>query len=551
MTDNSGASQSAGTKRRKQRRQRPNVATDTFAQPNDQTQAARVELAGLNQNLADVQYGSTSERRSELREANEQLILAALHAETRAENAVTHLDELAHSSQHDALTGTPNRALMLDRLENAIAFAKRHGTRIGVLFLDLDEFKQINDTLGHAAGDAVVQLVARRLESEVRHSDTISRHGGDEFLVLLAEIAQPSDAALVAEKILAALAAPSRLGDHPISLSASIGIALFPDDGIDAATLIASADTAMYSCKRLGGSNFQFYGDAVARTHSLPPPPHETRDESSSTEQPPATRTLREANEQLVLSTLTAQKLEEQTRHKHTRQAKFMARVAHELRNVVTQIETASGLLNKRPHTESQTEDVQDVLSRQLTLMSKLVEDLLVSARAGTGNFRIAMSSVDIVDVLTRTIEASRPVMEARHQQLTIRLPPGPLIIQADAVRLAQIFSHLLDNASKYTADGGEISLAGELADDGLVITVSDNGIGISPARLGTIFEPFAHDERRSAVGGGLGIGLAVVHELIEAHGGAIVARSRGENLGSEFSVTLPIRGESAKKHRW
>jgi diguanylate cyclase (GGDEF)-like protein len=540
MTDNSGAGQSAGTKRRKQRRQKPNVAADTFAQPNDRTEAARVELAGLNQNLADVQHGSTSERATELREANEQLILAALHAETRAEIAVTHLDELAHSSQHDALTGTPNRALMLDRVENAIAFAKRHGTRIGVLFLDLDEFKQINDTLGHAAGDAVVQLVARRLESEVRQSDTISRHGGDEFLVLLAEISQPSDAALVAEKILAALAAPSRLGNHPISLSASIGIALFPDDGTDAATLIASADTAMYSCKRHGGRNFQFYGDAIARTHSLPSPPRETRDESSSTEQPSATRRLREANEQLVLSALTAQKLEEQIRHKHTRQAKVMARVAHELRNVVTQVETASELLN-RAYTEGLTDDAQDVLRRQAAHMSRLVEDLLVSACAGTGTFRVAMSSVDIVDVLTRTIEASRPAMAAKHQQLTIRLPPGPLVIQADAVRLAQIFCDLLDNASKYTPDGGEISLAGELAEDAVVVTVSDNGIGMSPARLGSIFEPFVHDECRSAVGGGLGIGLAAVHELIEAHGGAVVARSRGENLGSEFSVTLPI----------
>jgi diguanylate cyclase (GGDEF)-like protein len=343
MTDNSGAGQSAGKKRRRQSKQSGNAAAGLFAKLSDRTEAARAELARLKQNLADVQHGSISERGTELREANEQLILAALHAETIAENAVTHLDELAHSSQHDALTGTPNRALMLDRVENAIAFAKRHGTRIGVLFLDLDEFKQINDTLGHAAGDAVVQLVARRLESEVRQSDTISRHGGDEFLVLLAELTQPSDAVLVAEKILAALAAPSRLGNHLISLSASIGIALFPDDGTDAATLIASADTAMYSCKRHGGSNFKFYGDAIARTHSLPPPPHETRDESSSTEQPLATRTLREANEQLVLSALTAQKLEAQIRHKHTRQAKFMARVAHELRNVVTQIETANG----------------------------------------------------------------------------------------------------------------------------------------------------------------------------------------------------------------
>ena len=129
------------------------------------------------------------------------------------------------------------------------------------------------------------------------------------------------------------------------------------------------------------------------------------------------------------------------------------------------------------------------------------------------------MSSVDIVEVLTRTIEASRPAFAARHQRLTKQLPPGPLLIQADAVRVAQIFGNLLDTASRYTPEGGEISLTGELTDDSVVIIVSDNGMGISP-----------------------GIGLAVVHDLVEAHGGTVVARSRGENLGSELSVTLPTR---------
>lgn len=486
------------------------------------------------------QRAKAAKRGAELREANEQLILAALHAETVAENAVTHLDELAHSSQHDALTGTPNRALMLDRMENAIAFANRHGTRIGVLFLDLDEFKQINDTLGHAVGDGVVQLVARRLEAQVRQSDTVSRHSGDEFLVLLAEIAQPSDAALVAEKILAALTAPTWVDNHLISLSASIGIALFPDDGTDAATLIRSADTAMYSCKRRGGSNFQFYSDAI-RTRSPTSPSRETRHESSSAEQPPVEITLREVNEQLVLSALSSHSLEEQTNQKHAQQVEFMAMVAHELRNVLKPIKTATDLFN-RARAKDMMEDAHDVLDRQVAYMSRLIENLLVRARVASGNFRVAMNSVDVVAVLTRTLESSRPAFEARHQQLTMQLPPAPLIIQADAVRLAQIVCNLLDNASRYTPEGGEISLTGELADDSVVITVSDNGRGISPARSRSLFEVFVHDEFRSTPDGGLGIGLAVAHDLVEAHGGTIIARSRGENLGSEFSVTLPIR---------
>lgn len=155
------------------------------------------------------------------------------------------------------------------------------------------------------------------------------------------------------------------------------------------------------------------------------------------------------------------------------------------------------------------------------------------------------MSSVDIVDVLTRVIGAFRPALEARHQQLTEHLPPGPLIVRADALCLAHIFSNLLDNASRYTPDGGEISVTGELAEDAIVIAVSDNGSGISPDRLDSIFERFERGERRW-VDGGPGIGLAVVHDLVEAHNGTVAARSRGENLGSVFSVTLPVRRESA-----
>jgi diguanylate cyclase (GGDEF)-like protein len=120
---------------------------------------------------------------------------------------------------------------MLDRLENAIVHARRRGSRIAVLFVDLDRFKQINDSRGHAVGDEVLQLVARRLESVVRQSDTVSRHGGDEFLVLLSDVAQASDAARVAAKMLSTLAAPAIVGGEAMRVSASIGITIFPEDG--------------------------------------------------------------------------------------------------------------------------------------------------------------------------------------------------------------------------------------------------------------------------------------------------------------------------------
>ena len=167
------------------------------------------------------------------------------------------LEELTNTSQRDVLTGTPNRALMLDRLESAIALARRRGTRAALFFVDVDRFKQINDTLGHAVGDTVLRLVTRRLESVIRDSDTVSRHGGDEFLVLLAEVSSPNDAALIAAKMLLAIAAR---GPEPLpALSASVGIAIYPEDGQEAALLIANADAAMYRSKKRGRGGFSFH----------------------------------------------------------------------------------------------------------------------------------------------------------------------------------------------------------------------------------------------------------------------------------------------------
>ena len=223
----------------------------------------RAELVRLRRDLSQVQHDFDSARAAQLLEANEHLMLAALRAETLAEMAVSDLGALARASQRDALTGTPNRALMLDRLESAVTLARRRGTRTAVLFLDLDDFKQVNDTLGHAVGDAVLQLVARRAESMVRDSDTVSRHGGDEFLVLLTEVSQASDAALIAAKLLAAVAAPSRIGEHELRLSASLGIAIYPEDGDSPDTLIGRADAAMYRAKKDGRGWFRFHDEAI------------------------------------------------------------------------------------------------------------------------------------------------------------------------------------------------------------------------------------------------------------------------------------------------
>lgn len=167
--------------------------------------------------------------------------------------------KLARLALHDSLTDVPNRTLLSDRLDQAMMRAHRAGSSVAVLYIDLDRFKHINDSLGHAIGDQLLKSVADRLQTCVRSSDTVSRQGGDEFLVLLADVVNPHDAALCAEKIIFALDAPHRIAGHDLRITASIGIATFPGDAADAETLLRNADFAMYQAKYTGRNNYQFF----------------------------------------------------------------------------------------------------------------------------------------------------------------------------------------------------------------------------------------------------------------------------------------------------
>ena len=166
------------------------------------------------------------------------------------------LDHLAH---HDPLTDLPNRVLFNMRLNHAISAARRADRRVGVLFLDLDRFKNVNDTLGHPVGDLLLQQVAHRFKERMREVDTIARTGGDEFVVIAEEIVSPADVAQIAQKLLAVFEQVFRVGTSDIHLGASIGISLFPEDGTEAETLVKNADIAMYRAKERGRNNYQFY----------------------------------------------------------------------------------------------------------------------------------------------------------------------------------------------------------------------------------------------------------------------------------------------------
>lgn len=488
----------------------------------------RHELVELRRKLLRARRDLSGTLTTELQEANQKLVLAALHADDIAAMAVADLASLTVAFQRDVVTGTLNRAFMLDRLERALLMARRDERRMALVFVDLDHFKLINDRLGHAGGDEVLQIVARSLQSVLRESDSVCRYGGDEFLVLLPAISAPADADRIAADMLTALSMPVSVAGQILKLSASLGISIYPDDGEDPVTLINHADAAMYRCKHLGLSDSQ------------------SRQGAWTQEQSPSSKDLCEANAQLVLAALKAQESAANATEAHRQQLKHMAIVAHELRNPLTPLRIAAGLLiNRNSAGEIPIERLQVIIDGQVVYMTRLIDDLLDASRLSTGTLRIERSDIDLGNILNQQVAAScRPGMELRQQHFSMRVQPEPIRMLGDPVRLAQIFNNLLDNACKYTPEKGVIALELVLLNACAVITVRDNGIGISAEALPTIFDLFVQDA--SALphsNGGLGIGLSVVRDLVQAHGGSVVAHSAGRGRGSDFVVTLPLSG--------
>jgi diguanylate cyclase len=482
-----------------------------------------------------------------LRDANEQLVLSAVRAQIAAEASARLLDTAERAADRDVLTGLPLRTLMLDRFVQAAAIAKRHGTRLAVLFVDLNNFKQVNDALGHAVGDTVLKRAAECLLASVRDADSVSRHGGDEFIVLLTDIAQPSDAAAIADKVAVALAAPVRIRNHIVRLTASVGISLYPDHGDNAPMLIDRADAAMYLAKRRGVGSHAFFGDepltvlarkpteiTVLRQPVMPlsitVPEHVRRLVS-----------LREANEQLVLTALSTQSLLEDAEDAQRRQSEFMAVLAHELRNPLAPMRNVSAMLARVKPDDPALPKLQAIIERQVAHMARMVDDLLDISRASTGKLRLEIEDVEMAAIVAESIEACRAAIDVRLQRFTVQIPPVAVFVRGDPIRLTQIVTNLLDNASRYTPNGGDLSLTLTVEGANLVLTVSDSGIGILPDALPGLFDLFAQDIHAVSFSNfGLGIGLTVVHELVTAHDGTVTAHSEGAGHGSQFVVTLP-----------
>jgi len=454
---------------------------------------------------------------AQLLAANEQLVLNMLLIQDQVRAGEKALQELSRTADLDQLTNLPNRREFNARLYKAISNAQQRGETFALLFLDINNFKTINDTLGHRMGDAVLVEAAHRLTQCVQYGNTVARYGGDEFVILLTPCALRGEAVIIADEIIAKLGVARLIGGRQLSISVSVGISFYPEDGADSNALVDSADLAMYKNKidkrALSNRALRSNGRMVQ---------------------------MREANGKLVIAALGAQLLQKHAEEMLRQEQFVMAKVAHELRNPLTPLSLSAELLS---HAKQEAmPHLHGIIGRQIEHLTRLVEDLVDVTRARTGKLHLTREKIDLSIAIIEAIDVCTPAINAKNQTLTLCAPDTALYVEGDSFRMAQIFFNLLGNASKFTAPMGTIKVSIGVMGAWVEISVSDNGIGMSATTLPRIFEPFMQDTQALGFNTrGLGIGLTVVRELVQSHGGSIVAQSKGLGLGSCFTVKVPL----------
>ncbi len=241
--------------------------------------------------------------------------------------------------------------------------------------------------------------------------------------------------------------------------------------------------------------------------------------------------------------------VEEALRESDRRKDEFLATLAHELRNPLAPIRNAVHVLRAKGSSPPELMWAWDAIDRQLRAMTRLIDDLMDVSRISRGKLELKRGRIELAEVIRDAVESSRGLIEQQRHELTVALPPEPVVLDADRTRLAQVFLNLLNNAAKFTARGGRIDLVAERRGGHVTVTVRDTGIGIPARHLTSVFEMFSQIESvLSRSQGGLGIGLCLVKRLVEMHDGAVEARSEGTDKGSEFLVRLPVAAEEARE---
>jgi len=232
---------------------------------------------------------------------------------------------------------------------------------------------------------------------------------------------------------------------------------------------------------------------------------------------------------------------EEALQEADRRKDEFLATLAHELRNPLAPIRNGLAILRNTPDLFPVVREMTEMMERQVHHLIKLVDDLLELSRISRGSIELQLRQFDLRESLRNAVETSQPAIDAGNHHFSISLPDAPLYVEGDEVRLAQIFSNLLNNAAKYTPNGGSIVLSAVRAKDRILVTVADSGVGIPPKMLQRVFDMFAQVDRNLRQSQtGLGIGLSLVKSLVTMHGGTVTAQSAGAGMGSEFVVMLP-----------
>ena len=254
------------------------------------------------------------------------------------------------------------------------------------------------------------------------------------------------------------------------------------------------------------------------------------------------------SNRSLKSEMLERRSAEEALRAADRRKDEFLATLAHELRNPLAPLRNGLALLKLADDRPDLARDARDMMERQLDQMVRLVDDLLDVSRIATGKLALRKERIDLCEVIANAVETARPFIDARRHRLTIDLPKCPLLLDADATRLAQVFSNLLNNAARYTEPGGAITIDATVEGASVVARVVDNGIGIDASMLDKVFELFAQaDQSLERTNAGLGVGLTLARSLVALHGGTVVAESEGKGRGSTFVVRLPLAAPAAR----
>ena len=277
------------------------------------------------------------------------------------------------------------------------------------------------------------------------------------------------------------------------------------------------------------------------------------------------TAALDKINHQLQAEIAERTRLEEELRLRvqqlaeaDKRKDEFLATLAHELRNPLAPIHNAVEIMSMPDADDAMREQARSIMDRQVKSLVRLVDDLLDMSRITQGKIELRRQNVDLAGVVAQAVETVQPMIDSQEHELTVSLPPQPVVLHADSTRLAQIIANLLNNAAKYSEPRGHIWLTADRLENQLVLHMRDAGIGIAPQMLPHVFEMFVQADRgHGRTHGGMGIGLTLVRRLVELHRGTIEASSAGLGQGSEFTIRLPVvsdpvaaaNGKSANGH--